>query len=167
MKKEIIYQGKIFSVERVRKKGKDGEIINFPKTVAIIPLISKNEIVLISQYRFPLRKYIWEIPAGKLEKGEKPEKGAERELLEETGFRPGKLERLSEFYISPGYSKEYMFLFKAINLRKENQFTIPKEELIREVKIFKLREVKTMIKEKKILDIKTILGISFLKNVSE
>ena len=170
MNKRLIYKGREISLEliegKINKKEIKKAIIIFPKTVAILPLTSKDKIVLVKQYRFPPKKELWEIPAGKLEKGEKPEIGVKRELKEETGFEAGKLEKIREFYLSPGYSTEYMYLFKATSLKKGKQL-FDKGEMIKDVKIFKLKEVLEMIKKKKIIDAKTILAvISEIKNKS-
>lgn len=156
-----IYKGKELSlnliVARENQKEIEKEVIVFPKTVAILPLIG-DKIVLIKQYRFPTKKEIWEIPAGKLRKKEKPEIGAKRELKEETGLGAKKLEKIGEFYLSPGYSTEYMYLFRAKSLKKGKQ-SLDEDEIIKNIKIFNLKEALQMIKRKEIIDAKTILAI--------
>jgi ADP-ribose pyrophosphatase len=136
------------------------DVVKFPKTVGILPLIGKDKIVLIRQFRFPINKEIWEIPAGKLNKGEKPEIGAKRELKEETGYEAKNLKKIGEFYLAPGYSTEYMYLFLAQGLKKGEQ-NLDKGEKIREVKIFSKKEVLKVIKSRKIVDAKTILALFF------
>jgi ADP-ribose pyrophosphatase len=74
------------------------DVVNFPKTVGILPLIEKDKVILIRQFRSPIKKEIWEIPAGKLDKGEKPEVGAKRELKEETGYEAKELKKIGEFF---------------------------------------------------------------------
>lgn len=143
---------------KIEKKKWKINILEFPKTVGILPLLEKNKIVLVKQYRFPARKELWEIPAGKLERNEDPKKGAERELKEETGFEAKKLEKIAEFYPSPGYSSEYMYLFRAINLKKGKQ-NLDEGEKIEKVTIFSLKETLKMIKKRKIIDAKTIIAI--------
>jgi len=166
-----IYKGKEFSLELI--EGKSGEkeikkeVISFPNTVAVLPLVGKDKIILVRQYRFPVKKEIWEIPAGKLKKGEIPESGAKRELKEETGFGVVKLEKIAEFYKSPGYTTEYMYLFRAFGLKKGRQI-FDKDEIIKKVKIFDIKEALEMIKNKKIIDAKTILAIlnEYLKHLT-
>jgi ADP-ribose pyrophosphatase len=136
------------------------DVVKFPKTVGILPLIGKDKIILIRQFRFPIGKEIWEIPAGKLDRGEKPEIGAKRELKEETGYEAKELKKIGEFYLSPGYSTEYMYLFLAKGLKKGEQ-SLDKGEKIKEVKIFSRKEVLKMIKSRKIVDAKTILALFF------
>jgi ADP-ribose pyrophosphatase len=151
-----------FKIIKVEIKGEEYEknFIQFRNTVGILPLIEKDKIVLIRQFRFPINKEIWEIPAGKLDKGEKPEIGAKRELKEETGYEARELKKIGEFYLSPGYSTEYMYLFLAKGLKKGEQ-SLDKGEKIREVKIFSRKEVLKMIKTRKIVDAKTILALFF------
>jgi ADP-ribose pyrophosphatase len=141
--------------EKIRR-----DLVKFPQTVGILPVIGKDKIVLIKQFRFPINKEIWEIPAGKLDRGEKPEIGAKRELREETGYEAKILKQIGEFYLSPGYSTEYMYLFLAKGLKKGEQ-ELDIGEKIKEVKIFSKKEVLKMIKSRKIVDAKTILALFF------
>lgn len=150
---------KIFEVEIGKKKFKKN-VVEFLRTVGILPFISKDKIILIRQYRYPLKKEIWEIPAGKLNRNEKPEIGAKRELKEETGFEAKKLEKIAQFYLSPGYSTEYMYLFRATELKKGKQ-NLDEGEKIEKVTIFSLKETLKMIKKRKIIDAKTIIAICF------
>jgi ADP-ribose pyrophosphatase len=166
VKKKLIKKCKgnvvLFEVfeEEIGKMKIKRDVVKFPKTVGILPLIGKDKIVLIRQFRFPINKEIWEIPAGKLDKGEKPEIGAKRELEEETGYEAKELKKIGEFYLSPGYSTEYMYLFLAKRLKKGKQ-SLDKGEKIKEVKIFSRKEVLKMIKSRKIVDAKTILALFF------
>jgi ADP-ribose pyrophosphatase len=166
VKKKLIKKCKgnvvLFEVfeEEIGKAKIKRDVVKFPKTVGILPLIGKNKIVLIRQFRFPINKEIWEIPAGKLDRGEKPEIGAKRELKEETGYEAKELKKIGEFYLSPGYSTEYMYLFLAKGLKKGEQ-SLDKGEKIKEVKIFSKKEVLKMIKTRKIVDAKTILALFF------
>jgi ADP-ribose pyrophosphatase len=166
MKKKLLKKCKenvvLFEVfkEDIGKTKIKRDVVKFPKTVGILPLIGKDKIVLIRQFRFPINKEIWEIPAGKLEKGERPEIGAKRELKEETGYEAKNLKKIGGFYLAPGYSTEYMYLFLAQGLKKGEQ-NLDKGEKIKEVKIFSKKEVLEMIKTRKIVDAKTILALFF------
>jgi len=157
-------KGKIFVFEVFEEKiGKakiKRDVVKSPKAVGILPLIDKDKVILIRQFRFAINKEIWEIPAGMLRKGEKPEVGAKRELKEETGYEAKELKKIGEFYLSPGYSTEYMYLFLARGLKKGEQ-SLEKGEKIKEVKIFSKKEVLKMIKSRKIVDAKTILALFF------
>jgi ADP-ribose pyrophosphatase len=151
-----------FKIVKVKIEGEEyrKNLVQFSKTVGILPLIEKDKIILVKQFRFPVKKEIWEIPAGKLERGEKPEAGAKRELKEETGYEAKNLRKIGEFYLSPGYSTEYMYLFLATNLKKGEQ-NLDEGEKIKEVKIFSKKEALRMIKTRKIVDAKTILALFF------
>jgi ADP-ribose pyrophosphatase len=98
-KNKIIYQGKEISLKLIEKRGLKNKIeqviVNFPKTVEVLPVDEKGRIILVKQYRFPAKKDLWEIPAGKLKKREKPEIGAKRELKEEAGLGAQKLKKNS------------------------------------------------------------------------
>jgi len=165
-KNKILYQGKEISVKLIEKEflKKKAKIIvvDFPKTVGVLPIDENGKIILVKQYRFPAKKELWEIPAGKLKKGEKPEIGAKRELKEETGFEAEKLEKIAEYFVSPGYTSEYQYLFVAKDLKKGKQL-LDEDEIIKKVKAFSLKEILKMIKERKIIDVKTILAVNLYK----
>lgn len=101
------------------------EIVEHPGAVAIVPVTSDNEVLLVRQWRHPIRQVTLEIPAGCLEAGEEPERTAQRELVEETGYFPGALEKLTSLYLSVGYSDEIIHIFLARNLQKTGEHDIP------------------------------------------
>jgi ADP-ribose pyrophosphatase len=168
IKEKFLYKGKIIDLKKVEakigKKKIEKEIacLHLPRSVGILPLIRKDKIVLIKNYRLAAKKEMWEIPAGFLKKNEKPEIGAKRELKEETGFLAKRLKRICQFYFSPGYLREYMIVFKAEKLEKGKQ-NLEEGEMIKKVKIFSQKEVLKMIKNKKIEDAKTIIAILLWK----
>lgn len=115
-----IYEGKIINVrlDRVHlPDGKEGcrEVVELGGAVAIVPL-QGDEVFFVKQYRTPVEKILLEIPAGRLEPGEKPEECAQRELAEEIGFGPSRLQQLAFFYSSPGFSNETLYLYLAQGL---------------------------------------------------
>ena len=162
-----VYKGDFVSLKIIEGKLKGQnikrEIVVFSNTVSVLPLIEKDKIILIKQYRAPVEKELWEIPAGKLDKGEDPEKGAKRELEEETGFKAGKLEQIAEFYKSPGYCTEYMYVFRATFLEKTKQ-RLDDGEIIEQVKVFSLSEALKMIENKEIIDAHTIIALIYEKD---
>src|SRR4028119_1645799 len=105
LKTEEIYRGRIFEVSlaTVREEGKTytREIISHPGSAVIVPVFADETVALVRQYRHPARKYLLEIPAGSLAPGEDPKAGAKRELEEEIGVRAARVEKLTEFYVSP------------------------------------------------------------------
>ncbi len=161
-KTKLLYKGNEVSLNMIKwefeGKERKKEIVYFPNTIGVLPVIKRGKVILVKQYRFPAKKELWEIPAGKLDKNEKPETGARRELKEETGFTAGNLEKIGEFYVSPGYLTEYMHLFRADLLKKGNQL-LDEGEIINKVKIFDLKEVLKMIENRRIIDVKTILAV--------
>jgi ADP-ribose pyrophosphatase len=118
---ETIYRGHAFNVRRddVRFPNQHIahlDIIEHVGAVTILPIDADGRILFVRQYRRATGKELLELPAGTLNTGEAPEICALREIREETGFAAGKLTRLGEFYLAPGYSTEYMFVYLATEL---------------------------------------------------
>ncbi len=166
MKPEIIsstsiYEGKIFdvSIDRIRE-GEieyDREIVAHDGSAVIVPVFTDQTVALVKQYRHAAEKYLWEIPAGSLEKGEDAKTGAIRELEEEIGVTTENIELLSQFYVSPGFLSEKMFVFLATDLTETAQ-NLEDDELI-EVKRFSFEEAFEMIRQNEIEDAKTMVGL--------
>ena len=116
----------------------------------------KKRILLVRQYRLPAGKAIWELPAGRLDPGEKPLQAAKRELAEETGYSARKWTKLASFWVSPGYVEERMTIFLATDLT-EGEATPMDDERI-ETRWFKRKEVADMIATGKLEDAKTMVG---------
>lgn len=162
MKSDKVYEGKILNlkvdtVEMPDKKYSKREIIEHPGGVAIIAITSEDSLVLVKQYRKAVESFLLEIPAGKLELNEEPRETAIRELREETGLESDKLNYISEFYTSPGYTNEKIHLFLAEELRKVEYISEPGEFL--EIIELPIKELTKMVKRGEILDSKTIIGI--------
>src|SRR5881396_3604992 len=92
------------------------EVIHHPGASAVLPFISSDAVMLIRQYRFATGGYLLEVPAGKLDPNEAPEACARRETEEETGYRPGRIERLGAIWTTPGFTDEIIHLFVAFDL---------------------------------------------------
>jgi ADP-ribose pyrophosphatase len=116
----------------------------------------RKRILLVRQYRLPADQYLWELPAGKLDAGEKPLQAAKRELAEETGYKASTWKKLVSFFPSPGYVEEKMTIFLATGLT-QGEATPMEDERI-ETRWFTAREVADMIRSGKIEDGKTIIG---------
>lgn len=165
---EQIFTGKVISLQvdevelpngRVSKR----EIIKHPGAVAVIPVTAENKIVMVEQYRKALERTIIEIPAGKLEKGEKPEICAARELEEETGYECASMEWLISFYTSPGFADEIVHLYKATGLsKKENAATTDEDEFVNLLEI-SVEESIQLIKDQQIYDAKTAYAVQYLQ----
>jgi ADP-ribose pyrophosphatase len=117
---------------------------------------AKKRILLVRQYRLPAERYLWELPAGRLDPGETPLKAARRELVEETGYKASKWMKLASFWVSPGYVQERMTIFLAEDLT-EGQATPMDDEQI-EIGWFTARQVAEMIATGVIQDAKTMVG---------
>ena len=136
------------------------EMVLHPGAVAIVAITSENEIILVRQYRYPVKEVLYEIPAGKLEEGEEPAGSARRELAEETGYTAGEWRKMSSFYTAPGFCNEYMHLYLATDLVK-NEAHPDQDEIIVCEKI-PLPKALQMIERGEIKDGKTILAIFWL-----
>lgn len=133
------------------------EIVEHPGATAVIAITDDKKCILVKQYRKPIERETYEIPAGKLEEGERPADCALRELKEETGYTCERLERLLTFYTSPGFSDEVMHLFLATGLHK-GKAEPDGDELVDTFEI-DLRTARKMVSSGEIVDAKTIIGI--------
>jgi len=133
------------------------EKVTHPGSVGILPVLENGDLIFVKQFRYVIGSDLLEIPAGTIEEGESPEECATRELLEETGYQAGRLDLLSSFYTSPGYSNEFMWLFKATDLRSGEAKPMADESI--EIKVVSLGEALSLIKNGGIRDVKTICAI--------
>ena len=158
---ERIYEGKIFDVLLAKIRENDTEyereIVTHDGSAVIVPVFADNTIALVKQYRHPAQKRLLEIPAGSLEKDESPEAGARRELEEEIGATAGKIEKLAEFYVSPGFLSEKMYVFLATDLTETAQ-NLEEDELV-EIERVSFARAFEMIRSNEIEDAKTIVGL--------
>jgi ADP-ribose pyrophosphatase len=156
-----IFSGRVFdvTVDTVREGDKTyvREVVHHPGSAVILPVFDDGNIALVRQYRHPAVKYLLELPAGTLNQKERPEEGAARELEEELGLVAGKLEKLSEFFVSPGFCEEKMWLYLATDLTETKQ-RLEDDELIEVVRL-PLSRALQMITEGEIEDAKTIIGL--------
>jgi ADP-ribose pyrophosphatase len=156
-----IFEGRIFdvSVDTVREGEQTyiREIVHHPGSAVILPVFDDDTIALVKQYRHPAVKYLLELPAGTLNDRERPEIGAARELEEELGLVAGRLEKLCEFFISPGFLSEKMWLYLATDL-KETQQRLEDDEQIEIVRL-PIDRALQMITDNEIEDAKTIIGL--------
>jgi len=131
-------------------------VVRHAGSAVMMAMDDKKRILLVRQYRLPAEKKLWELPAGKVDDGEKPLDAAKRELAEETGFRARKWTKLISFFASPGYVQERMTIFLATDLIEGKATPMDDEQI--EARWFKRKEVAGMIREGKIEDAKTIIG---------
>lgn len=136
------------------------ETIEHPGAALIVPLLSKNKIILLRQYRPAIDAYIYELPAGTLDKNEKPAECARREIIEETGFSAGRLIYLGKIFPVPGYSNECIKIYKAQALHKEER-RAEKDEVIKSY-VFTRAGIRKLFKAGKIVDAKTISALAII-----
>jgi ADP-ribose pyrophosphatase len=159
---ETLYEGRVVSlkVDRVIEPGgieSTREVVGHRGSVVIIPRLPNGRIVLVRQYRYPARQHMWELVAGSLEPGESVIHAARRELKEETGYRAGSFKRLLSFYPSPGILSEIMHLVEARDLTLAKADPEADERI--QVGEFSKTEVDRMLREHKIIDGKTLVGL--------
>jgi ADP-ribose pyrophosphatase len=156
-----IYRGKVFDL--YESKVREGsieykrEIIKHNGSAVIVPIFEDLTVALVRQYRHAAEEFLLEIPAGTLETGESPEAGAAREIEEEIGYRAGKLEKLTEFYVSPGFLTEKMFVFLATDLTETAQ-NLDEDEVI-SIERFSFPELFGKIRNGEIQDAKSMVSL--------
>src|SRR5436190_9982354 len=133
------------------------EVVHHRGSAVILPAFDDGTIALVRQYRHPAVKYLLELPAGTLDERERPEDGAARELEEELGLVARNLEKLSEFFVSPGFCEEKMWLYLATDL-KETEQRLEDDEILEVVRL-PIGRALQMITEGEIEDAKTIIGL--------
>lgn len=158
---EEIYRGRVFgvSIVTIREVGKTytREIVHHPGSAVIIPVFDDGTVGLVEQYRHPAKRFMLEAPAGTLSIDEDPEVGALRELEEEIGVSAGQIEKLTEFFVSPGFLEEKMFVYLATQLSETKQ-NLDDDEYLK-IRRLPLLRVRQMISDGEIQDAKTIIGI--------
>jgi len=156
-----VFAGRVFDVtiDTVREGDKTyvREVVHHPGSAVILPAFDDGTIALVRQYRHPAGRYLLELPAGTLNEDERPETGAARELEEELGLVAGRMEKLSEFFVSPGFCEEKMWLYLATGLT-ETQQRLDEDETIEVVRL-PIHRALQMITDGEIEDAKTIIGL--------
>lgn len=155
------YRCEIFWVTEDRAVDPDGfeihrAIVQHRGSAVMMPVDKRGRILLVRQYRLPAGKSLWELPAGKVDEGEKVLAAARRELAEETGYRARRWKKLLSFFVSPGYVAERMTIFVATDLAEGEASPMEDERI--ECRWFAPSEVDSMIRSGRIADAKTIVG---------
>lgn len=156
-----IYNGKVFDVveAEIRQDGVEykREVVVHKGSAVIIPVFDDGTVAVVRQYRHAAGKFLLEIPAGTLNMDEDPAIGAARELEEEIGVTAGKIEKLSEFYVSPGFLTEKMYLYLATELIPTRQRL--EEDEILSIERHTFKRLLQMIHDGEIEDAKTIIAV--------
>ncbi len=164
IRRRNIFKGYCFDVNSDRVLWPNGatlerSLIVHPGITVMVPLLDKNYLILISQYRYGADRVLWEVPAGTLKKSEAPLLCAKRELQEEIGYQARRWTKLAAVYASPGFNTEIMHCFLAKDLKKTKSCLEP-DEILRP-KVFSLRETKKMMESGKIQDAKTLIALFY------
>ncbi|WP_214775142.1 NUDIX hydrolase [Exiguobacterium sp. s37] len=164
IEREVIYQGKIFDVEKHVVSLPNGntsvrELVYHNGAVAVLVIDESDNIVMVEQYRKAFESMSLEIPAGKLEKGEEPLASAERELEEETGYTAESLEKIFSFYGAPGFCSERVDVFVAKGL-SAGEMNLDEDEFLN-VKRYSFDEATALLDRGIITDAKTIMAIQW------
>jgi len=166
----IVHEGVRFNVHRLSVPGSDGashakDIVAHPGSVVILPIVDDERVVLIENHRVAVGEALWELPAGTLEPGEDPAACAEREIIEETGYRAARLKPLLTLLTSPGMSTEQMHGFVATGLEQVGQRLDASERITPHVVPWS--ETMQMLRAGRITDAKTIATLLFYRMVKE
>jgi ADP-ribose pyrophosphatase len=166
-----IYKGKLLNLKAAEVTLPSGrkttrEVVEHPGAVAIVPLASPDRVILVRQFRYGANRDLLEIPAGTLEPGEDPLSCARRELAEEAGLAGGKLEKMGEFYTSPGILNEIIHLFVATDLKSISAPENGDEDENIEIVELSLTKALNKLNSGEIADAKTIIGLLLVSRVT-
>jgi ADP-ribose pyrophosphatase len=168
--KQVVYKGKIISVEVADVDLPHGahsrmEVVRHPGSCVIVAMPDPDHVILVRQYRYPLDRFLWELPAGSLKPGEDPQAGAVRECEEEIRLIPTRVENIGKYYPTPGYCDEFMVLFRMTGLQEPkpgDPVAEQDEDEHIEVRTFSLEEARGMVRSGEIQDLKTALAVEML-----
>jgi ADP-ribose pyrophosphatase len=139
------------------------EFVLHPGAALVIPEVKKGELLFVKQYRYPLKQIFLELPAGKIDRGEKPIETAKRELKEEVGYTAKTMKYVTSIHPVIGYGDEVIHIYLARGLKfvgdspDEGEFLIPK--------VLTLKQVMEKIKRHKITDVKTQIALFWYEKI--
>ncbi len=162
-----VYRGRVITVARDTIGTSDGRIVRMDVvrhrgSVVLVPQPGATAVILIRQYRYVIGRWIWELPAGSLEPGESPARGARRECEEEVGWRPRTLVRLGVYYPTPGFCDEKLTFYACRDLVRPPRppHRDPDEQI--EVQVMTLKQAWQMVERGDIIDLKTVAGLGMV-----
>jgi ADP-ribose pyrophosphatase len=170
LREEVVYSGPLITVAKgwfLSPEGTEFErdVVHHPGAVSVVPIVDQGEgAILVRQYRSAVDTELLEIPAGKRDVvGEAPETTARRELEEEVGMRAARMEKLAEFYNTPGFCDERHWVFMALDLEACEQSAQGVEEQHMSVERISLDDVPDLMANGTIMDAKTIIGLTLAR----
>ena len=160
--RRVIYRGKKIdlALQRVHMTDgswKDREVVVHRGAVALVPMVDADHVCLLKNYRYSTNEALIEVPAGTIDIGEAPESTASRELAEETGYRAGRITKVSEWWVSPGVFTERMYLYLCEDLTPGATDHQPDEHI--EPMVVPWDEAVRMVYDGRIHDAKTIVAL--------
>ena len=164
LKSEIVFEGKVFGVTRDEVIEPGGlrairEVVTHAGSVVVLPVLPDGRVLLVRQYRHACGQFLWELVAGRKEPGESPQRGAARELLEETGYKARRFRVFLDVFPSPGFLTERMFILLAEGLTPGH--AQPEEDEVISSRAFSVRELERMMRLGRLRDAKSIAGILY------
>jgi ADP-ribose pyrophosphatase len=160
------FKSRVFSVstDRVRlANGReiDMDIVRHPGSVVLLPMSDANHVILIEQYRHSIERWIWEVPAGRIEPGEDAEDAVRRECEEEIGLVPHRIEAMEALYPTPGFCDEIMRFYRLSDLRPPSSDSTAEKDADEDIRVrtFSVVEARAMITRGAIVDLKTAFGL--------
>ncbi len=160
---QTVFEGRVFKVTVDTVSEGDltyqRDVVHHPGSAVIVPLHDDGTVSLVRQYRHPAVRYLLEVPAGTLSDGERPDAGAARELEEELGLIAERWDKLAEFFVSPGFLEEKMWVYLATGLTQGKPQ--PDEDEVLDVVRLPIGDALEMIASGEIQDAKTIIGLMF------
>jgi ADP-ribose pyrophosphatase len=164
LKSKMIYEGRVFGVRRdvVLEPGgvrATREVVTHSGSVVVLPVLNDGRILMIRQYRHATRQYLWELVAGRIDKGERVKEAAARELREETGYQANRFSVFLDVFPTPGYLEERMYILLAEGLSEGEAQPEADEKIFS--RAFRKQELKQMMKKGKLRDAKSIAGLLY------
>lgn len=162
---QTVFSGRVFDVRVDRVRYGDGaevryDVVEHRGSIAVIATPEPGRVVLVRQYRHPVGRPLWEIPAGTCEPGETPLDGARRELREETGLRAARLRSLGALYVTPGFCDERLAFFHAAEFTQGPQALDDDERIV--VASVELAAAWQLVRTGEIADAKTVLALLWM-----
>ena len=164
LKSTMIYKGPIFGVRRDEVIEPNGvtttrEVITHSGSVVVLPVLRDGRILMIRQYRYATKQYLWELVAGRIDEGEGVKQAAARELREETGYRAKQFSVFLDVFPTPGFLEERMYLLLAKGLTAGEAQPEEDEKILS--RAYSVKELKQMMRKGKLRDAKSIAGILY------
>ncbi|MBN2550726.1 MAG: NUDIX hydrolase [Anaerolineales bacterium] len=168
LQSETLYRGRVFNLKQDLVRLPNGrsyrlDIIEHNPAVAIVPVDEQGQIWFVRQYRHAAGKLLLEIPAGIVETGETPEACARREIREEIGMSAREIKQIGEFFLAPGYSTEYMYIYLATGLQPD-PLPVDEDEFLSLEKI-PLSQAEEFIRSGDIQDAKTLVALFLARSL--